>query len=429
MKLHSLTRQASSRLVTNVAGLGLSLILSLLVARQLGPAGKGLYEYAQALTLLGASVLGLGFDLAVVYAISARKIPPSRATTMLLLETLLVAIFSLIVLLANPAGLTEALLGSRQLSLVLPAWAALCGWLVASQLAAVLRAQERIGECNWSLLLFRAGPVSFFGLATLLGRASTEKAVLALAASAWVAAGWTLWRLVQSGDFRLGRFSWKDLLLLLRLGPPLQAGLISQSLSYRLGMWFVGAHISLEAVGIYTVALAVAQSLRFVPDSVVFALLPRLASANSTTSADRLAARSTLLTTGATTLGVAVAWLLAPWAVPALFGSDFAPAVPLLGWLLPGVVLASVWKLLGNYLMARRRPGLFVIASALGLLVNWGICAVITPSLGMKAAALGLTAGNAANALWCLGCFLVLRSRPELTRIEAPQLSAAGGEA
>ncbi len=41
MKLHSLTRQASSRLVTNVAGLGLSLGLSLLVARQLGPAWQG----------------------------------------------------------------------------------------------------------------------------------------------------------------------------------------------------------------------------------------------------------------------------------------------------------------------------------------------------------------------------------------------------
>jgi O-antigen/teichoic acid export membrane protein len=146
--------------------------------------------------------------------------------------------------------------------------------------------------------------------------------------------------------------------------------------------WLLG---SPTAIGIYAVAVSLAELVFNVPDAVSTVLFPRIASAERA-EADRLApaiARATVLVT----VLAAVALIPAAWLAIRLLLPAFVDGMPALVILLPGIVSLSLAKVLTSYLSGIERLGPVTAAAVASLVINLGANVVLIPAWGIVGAA------------------------------------------
>ena len=168
----------------------------------------------------------------------------------------------------------------------------------------------------------------------------------------------------------------------LRLYPGVLSSFFNLRADIYLLNWLLG---SAGAIGLYSLAVSLAEIVFYVPDSVSAIFMPRVAAAGRAESAASVAdvTRLTFLVTA----GVAIA--LAPACVVAIVVilPAFTGSIPPLLVLLPAVVILSLSRVLASYLtgLAIARPT--VIASVSSLVVNLGANVVLIPTSGIFGAA------------------------------------------
>ena len=142
-------------------------------------------------------------------------------------------------------------------------------------------------------------------------------------------------------------------------------------------------------MGHYTLATSLAEKVWMLEGTVMQAVLPDVISSTRERATALVArtARSLLLFAGTFSLLLAIA---APWLVPALYGQQFQPAVPLIVLLLPGVTLLSVGRVFSSYYSGQLgRPQVVSAVAIVTALASAGLYAVLVPSYGAFGAAIG----------------------------------------
>ena len=171
--------------------------------------------------------------------------------------------------------------------------------------------------------------------------------------------------------------------------------------------WLIG---SSSEIGIYSVAVSLAELVFNVPDSIGTVLFPRVA-AMSRDDADRLApsmSRVTVLVTAA------AAVLLAPVAAVALavFLPAFLPGIVPLVVILPGIVSLSVAKVLTSYLSGTEQLRPVAVAAIVSLAVNVAANIVLIPTAGITGAAAASLVSYTVYAVLMVRAAAAVSSRP-----------------
>lgn len=391
----SVLRASSLLIVEQWARTALTAVLAVWIAARLGPAEFGLLNLGSALAAMGFVLMGLGLDLPLLLRL-ARGRPAARVLPVVLalrgaaalLALVLAALSALALRSGNEAAQTVLLL----VALAVPAY-------VPCALELPLRAAQRPG----GLVLARGLATVMAALAKLtalwLDASLLTFALLvvleAALASLFVAVAW--WRLCATG-LVLRRRSLALLRPLLGAGLPMLAtsftaalhqkadlltlGLLGGIAAVALGLDAVALGLGAVALGHYAVAQKLGELMLLAPtvcaDSV-------LAQPGGPGAAGAAGASGTAGTAGTASeqaafdLSCAAGWVGAllvaaatPWAVPALFGSAYAPAVPLVHWLAAGAVLMALEPPRRRWLM---RHGLSSLGWRLGV-IGAGLTAV-----------------------------------------------------
>lgn len=171
-----------------------------------------------------------------------------------------------------------------------------------------------------------------------------------------------------------------------RFGLPGQLGGTLTRLNYRLDQYIVRAFRTRAEVGFYAVAAGLAEAVWWIANAVSMALLPRLTRAGSERAREitPIACRNTLLMSLLAAGGLAAA---APVAVELFFGNDFGPAVQPVFWLLPGIVALSGTKVLGSYFFSQARLTIVTIISSISLGATLVFDFLLIPEFGISGAA------------------------------------------
>ena len=372
--------------LTYVANAALAFGVAIVVARALGPEGRGVY----ALVLLSASIaqaiLSLGMGVAAVYELGKGSAPVARVIA----NTQQVVIFSAamsgaLVLLAWP------LFGDRLLDEDVPFWAfafVVPLFVNYNVLTAVLQGMSRFRTMNvvivtqpFVLLLVLVGMEAF-------GDVDPTAALVAWSIGTLVAVLLALGLLRSDLSIsELVRIDGPSLRRQVSFGLKGQLGNLVQLLNYRLDQYIVLLFVSTAGVGIYAVSVTLSQAVWFGANAVATVLLPRLTAAGPEEAARTtpLVCRSTLFVSALSALGLAA---VSPWLVEGLFGSDFKDALAPLLWLLPGTVALAGSKILASYLLSRGQPlinsGVTVVALAVTLAADF----VLIPPFGLTGAAI-----------------------------------------
>jgi O-antigen/teichoic acid export membrane protein len=405
-KLPKTPRFASAALatfVTRLAVAALSFGSILVIARVLGPEGRGDVALLTAIATLSAQLAVLGVDEANVnLAGTDRERRPALATNSVVLALLFggLAIGVLVPLFAIFPGLG----GETDETLRILALAAIPGLVLQTYLTFLIRGEFGFGITN---LAWLASPAIAFlgnGVLALAGELSVASAF-----SLWVAAhllttALLAWYVAR----RAAGFGRPDLALARRsLGFGLRShiGRVMMSGNYRADQWFVGAIAGSRELGLYSIAVAWAEVLFYVPTVLVLVQRPFLVRADRP-EARRLATKGFRTGVVLTTPLVVGGIVLAPFLCTTIFGAEFEGSIDDLRILLIGVFGLLALQQLGNALTAQGRPGLWATAAAAAFVTTIVLDIVLIPPFGGAGAAVASRVAYAVGGTVAIVFFL-----------------------
>ena len=384
----NLTLNIFTTLSARIATLGLALISSIVLARWLGPEGRGLFALVLLLPGLAKSLGLLGLDQA--NSVYAGLAPEGRRALVWQSAAVAAVVGSLIAL----GSIWFVALGAPGFSALLrgPVWlyvlplAILPVLMVSDYWGAIVRGMNRI-------LLLNVVEVGTKVVSLVLIAMFVVWLRLDVAGAVWtelvMGVGSVVLMLVllthvgvigkPAFDKALWKRTWQFAL------PVYGAGMMT-FLNYRADQFMIAALLPPEQLGFYVIAVDIAERLWILTGAVATSLLPHLT--NSPRRDPALAAvvcRHVMFWTGAASLLV---FVLADVAVRILYSSAFAPVTAPLRWLLPGILILTAGKVLVAELAAREKIRFTFWLGGTAVLVNIVANLALIPSMGISGAAL-----------------------------------------
>jgi O-antigen/teichoic acid export membrane protein len=164
---------------------------------------------------------------------------------------------------------------------------------------------------------------------------------------------------------------------------PIGAGIVLSALYFRIDVFLVQASQGTAAVGLYNAVFRLVEALRLFPAAVLAVALPIIFQA---TSRDVLIRLSSVLTAAAV-VASAVLWVGADTAIPLLYGSRYATAVPAFRVLLLAFPLMSLNYALTHQLIGWHGHRAYAVMCGLALIFNVGVNLKLIPLMGIVGAA------------------------------------------
>jgi O-antigen/teichoic acid export membrane protein len=367
-------------------------VLSIVLARTIGPSGNGRFALLVTLVGVAASVASLSLTAGIGYEVSRRRWSIRLAFRTSYLAALILGLAGVLVGLGIFTLTHATVFGGIDTWLALLALSCLPAAFAYQHAEWIMLARERYEgytglelSHSLTLLLVGAGLAIPFGLtgATIgltsaaLVAAATGALLLARAArnDTVVDSGGSLPRAV-----RFGLQSWGANLL--------------QQINYRLDILILGGFATAKDVGVYSVAVTVTSVAWVLPQALGTVLFPRVASLDESTligevtteESDAALTKSVrhavLLTLPA---GLLISLLLV--AVPLAFGARFGDSTPLGFVLLPGVLLLGVGKVLSSAIAGRGYPRYALYGAAISVPLTLGLYFTLIPAFDAWGAA------------------------------------------
>lgn len=183
-----------------------------------------------------------------------------------------------------------------------------------------------------------------------------------------------------------------------KYGYVVQAGNIIQLLNYRLSFYLLDYFSGKAAVGVFSMAVSLAEVLWIIANSFAINLYSRIS--NSTDKERNIAQTlSTLRLVLAATIIPSIIILVLPGSFFAfIFGQEFAYLSSIFPWLIPGVVLLTINIILVHYFSGSGQPSIALKASVLAFISLIIFSFTLIPQMGAEGAALASSVGYAASA-------------------------------
>jgi O-antigen/teichoic acid export membrane protein len=381
---------------SQVGGAFLSLVNVLVIARALGPAGRGDVAFLGTIAFLTSQLAALGIHQA--HANLAGRVPhlrPALATNSIVFSLVFGAAAIGVVaglIAAFPAVGGEVDAGVRWLAL-----ASIPVLILQFYFLFLVQADYGFGAANLAYVISPLLNVAVNGLLAVAGALSVFTAIAAMVGGQVVSTAVLAWYLQR----RLAGFGKPDRALFrpaVGFGIKVHAGRVMLMGNYRLDQWFVGAVAGSRELGLYSVAVAWAEALFFLPQALVSVMRPDLVRAQRADAARQAATlfRAAMLLTVASVVIMVVA---APVLCTAVFGEEFAGSVDDLRVLALGAFGIVSLKLLGNALTAQSRPWLETAAVGVAFAITVALDIVLIPSHGGLGAALASTLAYTAGGV------------------------------
>jgi O-antigen/teichoic acid export membrane protein len=369
---------------STIVTLAIGYVASIVLARSLGPAGRGLVAVIQSDVVLVVALAGLGTPTAITYFASRReRFQPALSGFALVFACGLAALSALGVLIGG------GWLADNQGEGFEPRlW-----WLGAALIplmyyeyfvASLLNARRAYGMQNTLNILGRVGTLTAtLSLVTGLGWGVAGGLVAAAMISLVRIAGCV--PLVARIGLRVpsAHIVWATL----HYGWRVAIGQLFRYFSGRFDILVLSLLAPLSTVGYYAIAQTVAEIVLIIPQSFGWVVLPMVAAGEAHRAAPALRLVGTL-----GLLGVAVVSILGPALILLGFGAAFRPALTPFFILLPGIWMLGLANICGSVLSGKKRPGSASVLAGGAALCTLVLDLALIPPFGIVGAAIAAAA-------------------------------------
>lgn len=362
----------------------LSSVNGLVIARMLGPAGKGDFAAVSAYFGLTILVFEIGIGSSVVYFVSKQR--ETRADVVHTAAVMLLPLGILASLTAEIVGLSlhGGTSGRASAFMVLPV-AILASFIVAPPASAL----QSLDLGRWNRMRL-AQPVIFLVLTVAAELSTTLSVTLVvnlLSVSLILQMAWT-WHSYNRLQIRHGQFNTEFLGPMLRFGASNMASSAPNALNSRVDQLILAVMVPASTLGQYSVAVSISILATPLVTAFGYVAFPSLARGERIRDTIKLATRGSIL------LSVTICGIIAAcgrWLVPLLLGPAYHSVTILMLILAPGAAVVAVNQVLGDLLRGLGRPGVVAQCEWLGFVCTVIGLVLLVPRWGAAGAALTST--------------------------------------
>jgi O-antigen/teichoic acid export membrane protein len=227
---------------------------------------------------------------------------------------------------------------------------------------------------------------------------TVSTAILATWTGSWVQTGLTLWFLTRDGSAGI-RPDRGLLRRSLAYASRIHIGTLASVANARLDQLILTLVLAPRALGLYAFAVTLSELLNQAATALSAVLLPKVAGQEDEAARRALAEQSARWALLLGVLGALALYFAAPLCVRLLWGSRFVEAVPTVRVLLPGTVALGLAGTLGASLRGSGQPLAGTVAQLASLAVMTPMLLVLLPRMGIFGAGLASTCGYIVNCL------------------------------
>ena len=400
---HNATRSSLGMLVTRFALYPLTILTSIVVARLLGPADRGVYAFV---LLFGSSLLPLatlGSGAGVVYLLSSGKFDVNRVfLTTCLLGIATGGVCAGIIFACIAAHVFGSVITALPFSLILPLLLVLPLQGLDFMVNRLAIGTNWFSLMNWSMIAKPLLNAGFLLVAVAVLRSGVHGAVVAVCLAAAISAIGTTALSFQRyrAEFFIDRPYIRQCL---SYGIRAWWGDLAIRANLRLDQFLLGLMGQAAQLGLYSVAVNFTELLWVIPDAMGPVLFNRMAS-STTTEEDRnhLIALIHRVLFAMTFVVAVLTGLFAPLVLRLTVGHKYVGAAGALQLLLPGTLLMVTTKTLTKYFGGTGKPLKSSIPQVVGAAMSAALYVFLIPRLGIVGAAIASSLGYAATAVVCL---------------------------
>jgi O-antigen/teichoic acid export membrane protein len=383
-------------LTLRLIGYAVGFVASVLITRAVGPSGRGLYTLPVAILGIVIALSHIGLENAHVWlasqGASLRQLWANATVASLVIGLLAWLVVALLYVtsgsqlfgglpamwVAVPIALVPFLLQTLYWTSLLQLRHRIVGAMAASLAGVIVHAIA-------CAVLFATGQLTPFRVLLLMWVVN---------GAAWLLILLLCWKDGLIGDAPHG----PTLRRALGFGLKTWIGLVFFFLVLRVDQVLVQRILGFRELGLYSLAVTLAELLWLLTDPFAVALLPHQVEAARGDEMQMTYATvrtSVVIAVVAATLG----WVLIPYAVRGVYGSAFAGSVWPFRLLLPGVVLLAAQRPLVAIFLKRGRPWLITMFGLAALAVNIVANLLLLPRIGIAGASIASSICYAALAL------------------------------
>ncbi|PYD00607.1 hypothetical protein B4U78_010565 [Microbacterium esteraromaticum] len=374
--------------IVNYSSLLITAGASVLVARLLGPEGRG--EYAAIMTWFGlALVVGeFGQSGAITHWVARF---PQRASMMVASARLITVGGAVIV--GTAAMVTAPWLAGGDEELTIAYWIVFLGCFANGVLGPYTYAAQAISIRAWNLI--RVSQPLIYVLLVVAFALSSRLTIVTLALALTIS---TVFQHIIAGVIARslqavrGSTSRRDLEMLARYGAAYAGSQVPATVGGQYDKAYLSQTVPGQDLGQYAVAGTIASLSTPLATAISSVVFPRMSADRSDARARvRLENRSLAVTAFATGIAVFTLAAIASPLVSAVFGAEFQPAVELVWWLVPATLCHALSEIIAVLIRSRSRPGQVTVARLVSLAVGAGSIVPLVKVADVTGAAISLT--------------------------------------
>jgi O-antigen/teichoic acid export membrane protein len=397
-----LKRDITATFVSNAFGAILSLCNAVILARVLGPAGQGLLGMAMLIPTVTATFCILGHDMVNCTFAGLYKDKRSSLFQQSLIITLFGTLVSMLVIYGFffwlPVNKGE--FGKLSTEIIWLACLISPLLMLGTMSIALVRGIGQItiaAGIHFIQLTVLTGLLAIFLLCCGFG---LRTAVVLMAANYLIGIVLSFWVLRNYITLRPSMFSAWMFKKSLGFGSQISLATFAMFLVYRVDQGILAYMVPVDQLGLYVVAVSLAERLRLLPDSIATAFLPRLT--NDLSNRQTQVPRVFRITTIVSTASMLLAAIIGSPAIAIIFGKDYYAMLPSFLLLLPGIAVLGGASVLSGDLASREKPKYSVRISYSVLIVNIALNFCLVPFAGIAGSALASTIS------YILACCMVI---------------------
>ena len=386
--------------IRQVLSIIFGLFAMIIIARVLGSSGQGQYTLAILLPTMLYTLLNSGLSISTVFYIGQKKYSDCQIYSTNLFTSLLLSIASIFIGLIIIFFLKDYFFESLTVKLLLYTLLIIPLLFTQKNLQTIFQGKEDFEKFNMIVILNQLGLLLFAILFVLVLDMGVFGAVLSFAMSQFLMLLASFYFLKVYYNLLLpsqvSMIYAKDSLI---FGLKGHISNVLSFINYRIDIFIIAYFLDDIAVGLYSVAVLISERIWLVSQSVSSVLFARVANLSDDAERNKftsLASRNTLLITF---VGGLILALVCNWFINLFFGESYSQSVIPFLYLIPGVVIFSMSKVLANDFIGRGYPQINTYIAFVTALCNLGLNFWLIPKYGIKGAAIATTSSYLLDAL------------------------------
>ncbi|MBE0448936.1 MAG: oligosaccharide flippase family protein [Actinobacteria bacterium] len=380
-----LIKSVSISLIAKLAGFLIAIPTSIIIARYLGPSGRGIFAVLAVITGIALQFGNFGFHASSVYFSAKDKNQIPSIAGVLIIFGLTIGLFASLGIILISLLFPKVLLGDIPFLFLVVTLISLPFAFTALFLQNLLLGMQRIYEYNFIdvaaklltllmiiplFLVFKKGIFELVIMSTLI-------AILTGTAFAFF---------VKKHGSILLRFDYSLFKRMIRYGSKAYIAALFAFLVIRSDLILVNYFLGTGSAGLYSLAVGFTDWLLLVPFTMAAMLFPKAtAIGDSKSELTKKVSRHTVVLVG---IACMVAAIFAKPVVPFVYGKAFTLSADAFLWLLPGVFFLSLQTIFMHDFAARGMPPIVYISPAIGFIVNFSLNLILIPKFGIIAASM-----------------------------------------